>query len=161
MSNFKKLLTLVFCIVLLVALLLCIIPIPGKVNMTLQGYAVNASGEITDEITITAEGKFRNYLIVQDEMYANMTIAFASGSTVQAESAGPFLQLNDDVIVCRLSYLAGDSQQFDGGYMGFSQDRNHFILEGMTDGSYYVASTDESRDASALLSFFSAFTDRD
>lgn len=160
MPGFKKILTLVICAVLTVALLVCITPIPHKVNATFHGYSVNADGDITDEITITAQGKYRDYLFIADEMYVDFTLSFASGATLRAKSAGPFLQLDDNINVCNLKFYAGQSQLLDGGYMAFSHDRNQIILDGVTDNSFYVACTAENADPAQLLSFFAEFFHR-
>jgi len=158
MSGSKKLLTVLLCLVLLIAFILCTIPVPKRINTTFYGYAVNSNGDVIDTFTLTSRGKIRNYLFVTDEIMADFTLAFDSGSTLRAKSTGPFMQLDDQTIVCNFNYLSGESQTLDGGYMAVTPDGANLILDGMTSGVYYVATTDSSMDADSLLSIFNDFT---
>lgn len=145
----------ILCPILLIVFLIGVIPISSTLDISLDGYAVTTEGDVQESVSVSVQGKQRNYAFVNDEFSGDITITYESGMTVSLEVSGNYYNTSDDLRVCVTRYYNEYEEGYYGFYLAYNDAKDKLIIDGLTENTYFVCSADGS-DADALISYFSA-----
>lgn len=150
----------------LIVLYILFLPIPGRVNWSMQGMSLSADGEVeSDTIDVAIKGWYLNYLFRTDRMDVTVSISPFAGDNnrVEAYDCQKASVFRQDGIISFSGY-AYNSQRNEliAGSIYLSEDYSYFLLDDREECGYlYVASTGSNASVQDACNFFRAYIDPD
>ena len=164
--NRKKLIRIFVCIIL-VALIICLVPLPVWHNMTLQGSQVNKEGEVLGDATVKLRVWKLHYLFKanhvkgRDDYFKGKLEIITGDSTTTIDYLGTIFG-PEDIQWTSLLYYNSESNSMCGGQLIFDKEFDTFeifIDDDRGNTTCYVASEDEEMQPKDILERFQRIGD--
>ena len=142
----KNISILIIASVLLVTVV-CVCPFPIRVDTTMEGFYVDAQGQITENVSVEVTGWYLRYLLLEDDLRVEFDLNDPAKHSLKMQGA---TQLGDsEYFYASGWYYIPDENSVDGATMLFDKPFKRCALRFMDEGCY-VLSSDPSVDLNAF-----------
>ena len=150
----------IILVTVIVALAVCLLPWPSRVNVTLPGAEVNSDNTVKKDITLSVEGWYLKYLLQQDQIKASVLIHDSETDTDTAINIdGPVFDTPVTEIWCTAPCYHAETNEFEVVGLAFGDAMDTFILKRSNEDSIYVAAPNVKEHLPKILERFSFFLD--
>ena len=145
----------IILITVILALAVCLLPWPGRVNVTLPGVRTSVDGSVETDVTVTVEGWYLKYLLRQDQMKASVGIQDAETDTgTSINMDGPVLDALITEKWCTAPCYHGETNEFEVVNLAFSDAMDIFVLERSGRDPIYVAAANARENLPEIMERF-------
>lgn len=150
----------IILITVIIALVICLLPWPRRINVTQSGVAVNVHDTVEKDITLSAEGWYLKYLLRQDQIKASVVVHDTeTGTDTAININGPVFDILVTELWCTAPCYHAEINEFEVVALAFSDTMDTFILKRSSEGSIYVAASNARENLPKILERFGFFLD--
>lgn len=143
-------------IAVIIALAVCLLPWPSRVNVTLPGVKASADGSVETDVTVRVEGWQLKYLFRQDHLTASVTVHDSVTNTdTSIKIDGPVFDTLVTEIWCSAPSYHAEINGFEIVNLSFTNTMDTFLLQRSSEESIYVAASDVRGNLPKILDRFS------
>ncbi len=150
----------IILVTVIVALAVCLLPWPSRINLTLPGVEVNPDNTVEKDITLSVEGWHLKYLLQQNQIKASVVIHDSETDTDTAINIdGPVFDTPVTEQWCTAPCYHAETNEFEVVGLAFGDAMDTFILKRSSEDSIYVAAANAEENLPKILEKFSFFLD--
>ena len=149
----KRIWGIVTC-VLLIVMIVCTMPFPQRVDVTLSCAEATLDGVIKEEVTFCIEGWYLKYLLRPDELKASVRIEKADSAVTSMKIDGPVSGVRVTENWCSAPVYDANSNGYGPVVLGFSDAMDVFVLTYYGSETFYAAASDIRENLPQILERF-------
>lgn len=145
----------IITVVLLIAIAVCVLPLPERVNVTLPCVEATLDGAVKDDITLHVEGWYLKCLLRPDVMKASVQIQETGRDTVTSMKIdGHVPDTSGANKWCSAPFYDAHTDSFEPVTLAFSDTMDAFVLTRYGSESFYAAASDVRENLPEILERF-------
>lgn len=138
----------------------CLLPWPGRVNVTLPGVEANFDGTVKKDVTVTIDGWYLKYLFRQDRMRVSVGIQETNSDTnISMELDGPVYDSPVTEKIFASPFYNAGTNAYHTATLGFNDSMDVFTLRCFDCESLYIAASNVSETLPEILERYSLILD--
>ena len=145
----------IITVVLLIAIAVCVLPLPERVNVTLPCVEATLEGAVKGDITLRVEGWYLKYLLRQDEMKASVRIQETGRDTVTSMKIEGYVPDTSGAEKwCTAPFYNAQTDGFEVVNLAFSDTMDTFVLIRYESETFYAAASDITENLPQIIERF-------